>query len=81
MIEIIGRPNEPAQFLTTSKIAWVGNLSEINSDPWHGSNISWIRRRCLRYGVKTLGLEILADGRSGCLRCLSEIGPPVSVLY
>jgi hypothetical protein len=31
MIEIIGGPNEPAQFLTTSKIAWVGNLSEINS--------------------------------------------------
>jgi hypothetical protein len=28
MIEIIGGPNEPAQFLTTSKIAWVGNLSE-----------------------------------------------------
>jgi hypothetical protein len=33
MIEIIGRTNEPAQFLTTSKIAWVGNLSGINSDP------------------------------------------------
>jgi hypothetical protein len=43
MIEIIGRPNEPAQFLTTSNIAWVRNLSEINSDPWRGSNISWIR--------------------------------------
>jgi hypothetical protein len=35
MVEIIGRPNEPAQFLTTSNIALVRNLSEINSDPWH----------------------------------------------
>ncbi len=65
MIEIIGRPNEPAQFLTTSKIAWVGNLSEINSGPWHGSNMSWIRGRCLRYGNAPIAtrLDFLRDSR------------------
>jgi hypothetical protein len=75
MIEIIGRPNEPAQFLTTSKIAWVGNLSEINSGPWHGSNISWIRGRCLRYSNAPIAarLDFLRDFQKSAVLAVTDL--------